>query len=153
MHQKSDRTERHNLRLTKAESAALTEAAKAMDLTENGYLRRALHIVLRLDAFTSEPAVYQSWFRGGLNDLFASANAAAVLSQAILCFLFGRFPEVDLADRESADRTQAMAYLIAQARDRLSDPETLQAFAHLMPPPDDGGETFWQEVDHGRKDE
>lgn len=143
-------TARRTLRLSKAEAAALTQAADAMNLTENGYLRRALGIALRLDAFTSEPAMYQSWFRGGLNDLFASANAAAVLSQAILCFLLDRFPDIDLADRE---RTQAMAYLIAQARDILSDRETLQAFAHLMPPPDEGDDTFWQEVDHGRKDE
>jgi len=146
-------TARRTLRLSKAEAAALTQAADAMNLTENGYLRRALGIALRLDAFTSEPAMYQSWFRGGLNDLFASANAAAVLSQAILCFLLGRFPEVALADRENAERTQAMAYLIAQARDMLSDRETLQAFARLMPPPDEGDDTFWQEVDHGRKDE
>jgi len=153
MRQKSDRTERHNLRLTKAESAALTEAAQAMNLTGNAYLRRALHMVLRLDAFTEEPTGYQAWFRDGLSDLFASANAAAVLSQAILCLLLGRFPDVDLADRENTERTQAMAYLIAHARDILNDRETLQAFAHLLPPPDEGDDTFWQEVDHGRKDE
>ena len=155
MPQKSDRTNRHNLRLTKAESAALTEAAKAMDLTENAYLRRALHIVLRLDAFTEEPTVYQSWFRQGLADLFAAANLAAVTGQALVSLQRARMVQAAEAQGmpqalAEADADTAIEAALVAARDVLATPEIRAIYGSLVPKaePDDA---FWEEVDHGRK--
>ncbi len=108
-------TERRTLRLTQAEAAALTQAADEKHLTENSYLRRALQTALRLDAFAEEPTAYQTWLRDGLSDLFAAANASAVLSHVILSRL--------LASSDDASREE-MDHLLAIARESLPGLDT-----------------------------
>lgn len=148
------KTIRRTLRLTPEETAALTQAAGAMSLSENAYLRRALAITLRLDAFTSEPAPYQTWFQDGLRDLYAAANLAAVTGQALLALERERLTREartrgvpgDLAQEETR---LAIERAITEGRDALADPEVRYAFASLVPvgEPD---ETFWREADQGR---
>ena len=98
------------LNLSASQRAALKAAADAQNTTESAYLRRALSITLRLDAFAEEPAAYQTWLRDGLSDLFAAANASAVLSYAILSRLS--------ASSEDAGREE-LSHLLAQAREAI----------------------------------
>jgi len=111
----ADATERRTLRLSKAEAAALTQAADEKHLTENSYLRRALQMALRLDVFNEEPAAYQTWLHDGLSDLFAAANASAILSHAILARL--------LAASDDAGREE-LSHLLAQARTAIPSLDT-----------------------------
>lgn len=143
------------LRLPARQRAALKEAAQAMGLTESAYLRRALSVVLRLDAFTSEPPLYQQWFHDGLRDLFAAANLAAVTSQALLALTRERMVREAQSEtmpqclaQEEAET--AIAAAMAAGREGLADPEVRAAYGSLVPEPDSGDETFWREVDHGR---
>ncbi len=107
------------LRLQPAQRAALKEAAQAMGLTESAYLRRALQMALRLDAFAEEPIAYQNWLRDGLSDLFAAAQASAVLSHAILSHL--------LASSAAGGREgegEELSYLLSQAREAIPSLDT-----------------------------
>lgn len=144
------------LRLGPAQRAALREAAGAMGVTESAYLRRALSVVLRLDAFTSEPPLYQQWFRQGLADLYVAANLVAVTAQALLSL--ERERRIESAEvrglstplaTEEADA--AIATAMAAGREVLVDPEIRAVYRALVPEPAVDDETFWQEVDHGRE--
>lgn len=142
------------LRLPARQRAALKEAAQAMNLTESAYLRRALGVALRLDALTSEPPLYQSWFREGLRDLYAAANCAAVTAQALLVLERERLTREASTQGVPGDLAQeetrlAIERAITEGRDVLGDLNVRYAFASLVPvgEPD---ETFWREVDHGR---
>ncbi len=148
-------TERRTLRLTPEEAAALTQAAGGLGLSENAYLRRALSITLRLDAFTEEPTVYQSWFRQGLADLFAAANLAAVTGQALVSLQRARMVQAAEAQGmpqvfAEAEADTAIEAALVAARDVLATPEIRAIYGSLVPnaEPDDA---FWEEVDHGRQ--
>ncbi len=143
------------LHLTPQQRAALKDAAQAMHLSESAYLRRALSITLRLDAFTEEPTVYQSWFRQGLADLFAAANLAAVTGQALVSLQRARMVQAAEAQGmpqalAEADADTAIEAALVAARDVLATPEIRAIYGSLVPnaEPDDA---FWEEVDHGRK--
>ena len=143
------------LHLTPQQRAALKDAAQAMQLSESAYLRRALSITLRLDAFTEEPIVYQSWFREGLADLFAAANLAAVTGQALVSLQRARMVEAAEAQGmppalSEAEAAAAIETAIYAAWEALAAPEVRAAYGSLVPAaePDDA---FWEEVDHGRK--
>lgn len=102
------------LNLNANQRAALKAAADAQNTTESAYLRRALSITLRLDAFAEEPPAYQTWLKDGLADLFAAANASAALSYAALSTLWS-FLEHDDEVPDQA-RREALAHRLAEAR-------------------------------------
>ncbi len=125
------------LRLPARQRAALKEAAQAMGLTESAYLRRALSVVLRLDAFTSEPPLYQQWFHDGLRDLFAAANLAAVTAQALLALARDQMvreaqaqtmPQV-LAEEQAEN---AIAVAMAAGREGLVEPGVRATYGSLQ---------------------
>lgn len=110
------------LNLTANQRAALKAAADAQNTTESAYLRRALSITLRLDAITEEPSAYQTWLKDGLQDLFAAANASAVLSHATLSALWA-FLERDGEMPDQAHREE-LSHLLAQARTAIPSLDT-----------------------------
>ena len=150
--------ERRTLRVSPAEAAALTQAAGALGISENAYLRRALSITLRLDAFTSEPTPYHAWFRDGLSEVFAAANLAAASTQALLALARERMMR-EAMDRERLSETLAQEQVnlaledaMTAGRMALADPDTQAAYRTVVEAAEPD-ETFWDEVDHGRKDE
>jgi len=107
------------LNLTAGQRAALKAAAAAQNTTESAYLRRALTMALRLDALTEEPAAYQTWLKDGLSDLFAAANASAVLSHATLSALWAFLER----DPDQAHREE-LSHLLEQARETIPSLDT-----------------------------
>ena len=157
---KSKKTKTHSilLNLHAAQKAALKEAAQALQLTESAYLRRALGITLRLDAFTTESAPYQAWFRDGVGEVFAAANLAATTAQALLALTRERLIQ-EAMDKEhlSQDLAQTQVDLtledvLTAGRLVLADPDTQAEYRSLAEcaTPD---ATFWEEVDHGREED
>ena len=146
------------LRLPAQQRAALKDAAQAMDLSESAYLRRALNITLRLDAFTTEPTPYHAWFRDGLSEVFAAANLAAASTQALLVLARERMMR-EAMDRERLPKPLAQEQVdlalenaLTAGLAALADPDTQVAYRTVVEEvePD---EQFWAEVDHGRKEE